>query len=183
MRKEPERRINKGWIVLLVIALVTAAAGLAGLLMRAPDPGVAAPENAMRPLPSAMTQQEMQDKMERISSKNDVEPQEDVEQVIESYRERIEADPNDEERPALYQAMGNLYRQKLLDYEKAAWSYQQIILEHPDWNGIPRIYVNLATCYEKMDDYENTRRIYMEMMRVLPDDSQEYLYAKEKLGL
>ena len=45
------------------------------------------------------------------------------------------------------------------------------------------VYGSLATCYEKIGDQENATRIYMEMMRVLPETSQEYLYAKDKLGL
>ena len=103
--------------------------------------------------------------------------------TIEQHRARIESEPDAPERPALLQAMGNLYRNKLLDFANAAWCYEQIIHNYPVWAGTSMVYGDLATCYENVGDQENATRIYMEMMRVLPETTQEYLYAKDKLGL
>ena len=148
--------------------------------------GGAAPEKprmTVKPNQGPMSQQEMQEKMETARNVAPPDPAEEARHSIEQHRARIEAEPDSPERPALLQAMGNLYRLKLIDYPNAAWCYEQIILNYPDWAGTSMVYGDLATCYENMGDQEKATRTYMEMMRVLPETSQEYLYAKDKLGL
>lgn len=108
---------------------------------------------------------------------------EEAQRTIEEYRERIETAPDAEEKPALLMAMGNLYQQRLMDYREAANCYQVYILEYPEAPDLALAYTQLGTCYELLGDGVNANRIYLEMMERFPDDSQEHLYAKDKLGL
>lgn len=182
-RPRPPRKIWP-WLLLLTLAGVLIVVAAAGALFFGEDtPAPVKPRITIKPNQGAMTQQEMQEKMEVARSTPAPDPADEARRTIEQHRARIDAEPNAPERPALLQAMGNLYGQKLMDYENAAWCYEQIILNYPKWEGTPMIYGSLATCYEKTGDQENATRVYMEMMRVLPETTQEYLYAKDKLGL
>ena len=84
--------------------------------------------------------------------------------------------------PGYLLAMGNLYRQKLLDYEEAARCYSLLIHDYPDWEGVPHAYVQLATCYERLNKIQERDWLLEQMMQKLPEDSQEYLYAKTTLS-
>jgi len=110
-------------------------------------------------------------------------PQEKALELISSYEQQIEQDPGSEEAPALLFAMGNLYRQKLVDYEKAAQCYMSILTEYPNVKNIGDAYIQLSTCYQRLGKTEELNRIYLEMMRRFPKDSPEYLYAEDQLGL
>ena len=109
--------------------------------------------------------------------------QEEARRTVEDYRQRIETEPEAEETPALLMAMGNLYQQRLMDYKEAANCYQIYILDYPDAPDLALAYTQLGTCYELLDDGVNANRVYYEMMEHFPEDSQEHLYAKDKLGL
>ena len=168
---------------MLALALVVILAGLIAAFRSSDEMAETAPRTTVKLQPGTMSQEEMLARVTQARSAEPIDPGEEALYIIEEYRERLEGGVEEHERPALLQTMGNMYRHKLLDYENAAWCYQQIILHYPDWDGAPHIYADLATCYERLGDHDNVLRTYMEMMRVLPDDSQEYLYAKEKLGL
>lgn len=99
---------------------------------------------------------------------------------IEEYRRRVEEEPRAEEAPALLAAAGNLSCQKLLDYEKAAQFYETALADYPGWEGARGLYVQLATCYERLEDWEKARRVYRRMMDAFPPESQEYQYARAK---
>jgi|GEM_PF-508092 len=187
MRKQPRPRPPRKiwpWLLLLALAGVLIVVAAAGALFFGEDtPVPAKPRITIKPNQGAMSQQEMQDKMEVARSTPAPDPADEARRTIEQHRARIESEPDAPERPALLQAMGNLYRNKLLDFANAAWCYEQIIHNYPVWAGTSMVYGDLATCYENVGDQENATRIYMEMMRVLPETTQEYLYAKDKLGL
>lgn len=102
---------------------------------------------------------------------------------IESYKKQLENNPASQDTPAVLNAMGNLYRQKFQDYKQAAQQYERIILEFPDWEGTHAVFPLLVTCYEKLNDGQSLNWLYQEMMRRFPEDSQEYLFAKTKLGI
>lgn len=170
------------WIIVLAVSVFAFVAAVAAMFFREGDSREAS-RSQVRIKQSSMTQREIQARLEKVNNAESPDPVEEARATIEEHRARIENEPDSPERPALLQAMGNLYRHKLLDYENAAWCYEQIILHYPDWAGTAMVYGDLATCYERMDDPQNAMRIYMEMMRVLPEDSQEYLYAKDKLKL
>ncbi len=78
-------------------------------------------------------------------------------------------------------AAGNLYKQKFLDYASAAEQYKRIILDFPDWEGAHKVYIELATCYERLEQHENTLWVYEQMLEVFPEESQEHQFAKQKL--
>lgn len=97
--------------------------------------------------------------------------------VIESHRTKIEQNPKGEEAPALLGAMGNLYVQKLGDYDEAIRCYEGILVSYPDSPSARAAYIHLADCYERKGDRENAKRIYARMMERFPEDTQEHQYA------
>ncbi|MFA6245245.1 MAG: tetratricopeptide repeat protein, partial [Candidatus Hydrogenedentales bacterium] len=104
-----------------------------------------------------------------------------VQNVLETYRARYEGDPKGKEAPALLAAMGNLYRQKEGNYREAAQCFERLISEHPDSPGIRDAYLQLVTCYERLGDEENRRRILRKMVELYPSESQENAYASSLL--
>lgn len=103
--------------------------------------------------------------------------------IIAAHRQRVEEEPKSEESPALLSAMGNLYRQKLGDYEEAIQCYLWVLDKYPEWHGILRAYLNLAACYERLEQHDDVEWVYKQMMRKFPKDSQEYLFAKAQLNM
>ena len=109
--------------------------------------------------------------------------QEHAREVIEQHQERLEEEPDTNESASLLQAMGNLARMKLGEYEEAASYYETLLSTYPDWKGVRRTYTNLAACYESLGDELRTQSVYKRMMKAFPEDSQEFLFAKSELGL
>lgn len=109
--------------------------------------------------------------------------QERARAVIEQHEQRLEANPESEEAPALLHAMGNLARHKLGEYERAAQYYEVLLDEYPDWKAISKVYPQLATCYERMGDELSAQSVYRRMIKRFPEDSQEYQFARAQLGL
>lgn len=103
--------------------------------------------------------------------------------TIESHRQKLDSDPGSAEAPALLSAMGNLYRQKLSDYEQAADCFERLLSEYPDSTNVRDAYLQLVICYDRLGDVENRRRILRRMMDVYPPDSEPHLYAAQQLGL
>jgi len=109
--------------------------------------------------------------------------QDQTRDVIAEYQKRLDENPRDPDAPAVLNAMANLSKQKLMDYKAAAQYYELLISGYPDWEGIARVYPQLATCYERMGDMSSMQAVYKRMMRKFPPESQEYLYAKSELGM
>ena len=103
--------------------------------------------------------------------------------AIAEHQKRIDEDPKSPDTPALLNAMANISRQKLGDYKSAAEYYELLIADQPDWGSIAKVYPQLATCYERLGDMESMQDVYKRMMRKFPSKSQEYLYAKNELGM
>ncbi len=108
--------------------------------------------------------------------------QDEAKAKIAEYQEKIEAEPKSENAPALIFATGNLYLQKIMDYEEAAHCFEALIEKYPDAPNTREAYVQLSTCYELLNDQEKLNRLHNDMMKKFPPDSQEYLYAQSKLG-
>jgi len=108
---------------------------------------------------------------------------EQTRRTITDYQEQLAANPKAPEAPSWLNAMGNLSRQKLLDYKEAARYYELLLVDYPDWEGSHRVYPQLALCYEKLGDAKAEEWVYKRMMARFPEDSQEYLYAKTQLGM
>lgn len=103
--------------------------------------------------------------------------------TIESHRQRLEANPQSDEAPALLSAMGNLYRQRLSDYGQAASCFERLLTEYPESTNTRDAYLQLVICYDRLGDVENRRRILRQMMDVYPPESEEHLFAARELGL
>lgn len=109
-------------------------------------------------------------------------PQEEAEDQVRQYREQLDAEPVNENTPVILMAMGNLYRQRLLNYEEAARCYERVIEEFPNAIQISDAYVQLSTCYERMNAPEKANRLHLKMMERFPEDSVEHQFAREQLG-
>jgi len=109
-------------------------------------------------------------------------PEEETREVIASHRERMEAAPDSEEAPALLNAMGNLYRQRLGDYDAAIQCYEDLLAQYPDWPGIRAAYLNLATAYREQGNLDYLNWTWRRMMEKFPEDSAEYQYAQQQLA-
>lgn len=77
--------------------------------------------------------------------------------------------------------MGNLYRQKLGDYENAIHCYERIILDFPESTGRREAFLQLEACYLKQEDRTGLRWVYDKMVEEFPEESQEYKYATQQL--
>jgi hypothetical protein len=106
---------------------------------------------------------------------------EQVQETIAQHLTDAESDPLGEDTPAKLVAAGNLYRQKLLDYAAAANCYEDVIIRHKDWDGVRIAYLQLETCYEKLENTKGLRWLYEQMQQNFPADSQEHQYAALQL--
>lgn len=107
-------------------------------------------------------------------------PKEKVEAQIAEHKQLLDSNPEDPDTAARLMAVGNLYRQKLMDYEQAAVYYRRVITEFPDSPQITLAFIQLGTCYEKLDDWRAANLLYREMTDKFPEDSQEHQYAVMK---
>ena len=101
-----------------------------------------------------------------------------LEQIAE-HEAKVLENPGDENTPAYLMAMGNLYRQKLLDYEKAAECYERLLYDYEDYDAVRVVYMQLATCYERLGQRDEAKKVYEQMMDVFPAESQEYKIARD----
>ena len=178
----PEISDKLKWAVALGVGGMLVAVAIVGALANRGEAVAARPVARLKQSEPRMTQEEMRARLATAQTQQPVDPREDMKRAIQSHQEAVQQRPDDPEAPALYLAMGNLHR-RLFNYEEAIWAYQQIFVRYPDWDGLPMVYGELASCYEESGDHDNMLRIYMEMMRVFPEDSREHRFACGKLGL
>jgi tetratricopeptide (TPR) repeat protein len=109
--------------------------------------------------------------------------EENVKEAIENYENELRYNHGGSETAANLYRLGNLYFSKLHDYEKASTHYESLLQQFPNYSGNITVYPNLVTCYERLGDLALTRHTYKRMMEYFGPDSEEYAYAKMKLGL
>jgi tetratricopeptide (TPR) repeat protein len=102
--------------------------------------------------------------------------------LISEYDARLALNPDDPDAAAVLMSMGNLARQKLQNYEQAAHYYRQIITDFPDADNIEMAYIQLGTCYERMDDKPAARRLYRDMRNRFPEGSAAHEFAAAQYG-
>lgn len=105
--------------------------------------------------------------------------QDQIRDVITGYRKKIAEDPKAETVLGLRLAIANLTMMKLRDYKEAAQQYELILMDYPDNRTA---YIQLFACYEGLGDKQNEAGILRKMMEKYPPESQEYQYAKSRLG-
>ncbi len=179
-----DERPHLKWASMLAVGAVFLIIAMAGMFA---DRGAARGVESTRPRVKQQTSRMSQTEMRhRIAEAQQAIPPDTVAEtraVINEHRNKVEVDPDAPDAPALLLAMGNLNFRKLRDYDQAILCYEQILHRYPDWEGISQVYSALATCYEEAGEHEKVHRIYMTMMDVFPEDSEEYYFAADKLGL
>jgi tetratricopeptide (TPR) repeat protein len=106
-----------------------------------------------------------------------------VADAIEHYESELKYNRGNEETPANLYRLANLYYSNVRDYHNAALYYEALIQEHPNYEGLKNAYPNLAACYERTGQSELYRSTLRRMMDYFGPESQEYLFAKQELGL
>ncbi|MBL7647535.1 MAG: hypothetical protein JNK74_15220 [Candidatus Hydrogenedentes bacterium] len=174
--------LKSNWYLALAVVLVVGAA-----LYYAR--GAIAPGGTVEPEPESTAvdaQAALRDEFERAKAaagarEAQASPEKSTDTVIAEHTASLEQNPEPEEAAALLSALGNLYKQKKQDYATAARYYEQVIEQYPDWPGIKGVYHQLMTCYSNLDDQSSLRLLYRKMMEVFPEESNEYLFAKDAL--
>lgn len=140
---------------------------------------------AQRPVVTVdqLTQDELHAVLERDPGPMRPGERELILQTITSHQAAFDAEPESPDAPAYLRAMANLQLQKLGEYEEAARNYEQIILNYPEWESTRMVYGELMTCYEMLNDSTNVAWLANLMMERFPDDSEEYHFAMDKVGL
>ena len=164
------------WYLVLLLAVIVAVI-FYKLLAR----GGNAPQAEINVSPAAQIQEVSEPALEPQAPRPTERDQ--ARDLVAEYQKRLDENPRDPDAPSVLNAMANLSKQKLMDYKAAAQYYELLISGYPDWEGIARVYPQLATCYERMGDVSSMQNVYKRMMRKFPPESQEYLYAKSELGM
>jgi tetratricopeptide (TPR) repeat protein len=103
--------------------------------------------------------------------------------AIEQYESELKYNRGNEDTPHNLYRLANLYYSSVGDFDKAALYYEALIQEHPDYEGIKNVYPNLVACYERLGEDELRRATLRRMMEYFGPNSQEYVFAKQELGL
>ncbi len=165
------------WYLVLLLAVIVAVV-FYKLLAQGGD----APQAQRNVSPAAAQTQEISEPISEPQAPRPTE-QDQTRDLVAEYQKRLDENPRDPDAPAVLNAMANLSKQKLTDYKAAAQYYELLISGYPDWEGIARVYPQLATCYERIGDMSSMQNVYKRMMRKFTPESQEYLYAKSELGM
>jgi len=178
-KEELLQGLRKNWYLIAALAVFAALAAVK-LLMGSSEtpsqtPGNVATTGTVTKLPSA------QESLTVLQSATTPDEQAKARTQIEEYQQKLKAEPGAEDTPAYLMAMGNLYRQKLGDYAKAASCYERIIMEFPDSADRRQAFLQLEACYLTQKDRTGLKWLYNRMVEEFPEDAQEHLYAKEKL--
>ncbi len=177
--------LRDNWHLLAIIAVVSLILVIG--LTRSNDGENAQDETtqAQRPVITVdqLTQEDMRAVLERDPGPLRPGEREHVQQTISSHQTAFDAEPESPDAPAYLRAMANLQLQKLGEYEEAARNYEQIILNYPEWESTRMVYGDLMTCYEQLNDMANIAWLVNLMMERFPEDSEEYHFALDKIGL
>ncbi|GMV93343.1 MAG: hypothetical protein AMXMBFR82_31210 [Candidatus Hydrogenedentota bacterium] len=170
--------LRKNWHLLAVFVAVVAAIPVVALREKAQQQNAAQAASQTIDATAALG---AKSRIEPVAPRDT--PRDAALKIIESHRQRFEANPQSDEAPALLSAMGNLYRQRLTDYGQAASCFERLLTEYPEAANTRDAYLQLVICYDRLGDVENRRRVLRRMMDVYPPESEEHLFAVRELGL
>ena len=176
-REELLQGLKKNWYLIAALVLVVALAAVKFLVGAGDAPGTASgPGAGERPtMPTAP------ENLDALQAATTPDQQEETRTQIEEYRKKIAEEPKAEDTPAYLMAMGNLYRQKLEDYDEAITCYERIILDFPESTERRPAFLQLEACYLALEDRTGLKWLYEKMVEEFPEDSQEYKYAAQQL--
>lgn len=175
---DPAREmIRKNWHLFLVMLACLAGAAI----MATWTESEASSDDVEALLPDDLQGNQILPPGPEVDTPDHINSAEEAKAVIADYKEVIASDPESDQAPPLVNAIGNLYRQKLMDYESAAEHYRWLISDYPDWPGTRGAYANLSYCYEKLGKKMEARELYREMLDVFPEGSEERNLAESKI--
>lgn len=178
-RESIESGLRANWYLVVLLGVVILATLVAVLLPEKAE----APAEGAGAAPAVSVSPEKAAELAIAASPYQPASEDDETQgFIEKYRKAIADDPESEDTPLNMRRIGNLYASKLRDYGKAAEQYEALIYRFPEWEGLDKVYPNLASCYHKLGDVDKEMWTYERVMEKFPKDSQLYLLAKGKLG-
>ncbi len=106
----------------------------------------------------------------------------EVAEAIKDYQAQIHEDVTTEDSAGALARMANLYYSKLGDFENAALYYEILLREHPHYTGNKISFANLASCYERLKEYDLAQTVYERMRDHFGPGTKEYEYASYKLS-
>lgn len=108
--------------------------------------------------------------------------QQEVQNAIDDYQRDLSENRRSPETAANLFRLGNLYYSKQQNYEQASLYYEILLQDFPDYKRNNTVYPNLATCYERLGKMDLERHTYKQMREYFSPDSQDYVFATQKLG-
>ena len=167
------RFLKENWWLLIALVVLIAGAIVFALRGEAPEEQQVT-EDAPRPAAEVTNAQ--------VDIARD-KPAQEAKRLIDEYDEQVEAEPDHEDTPARIQAAANLYMTKLKDFEQAAFKYQVLLDEYPEYEGNRTVYPNLEYCFREMEDNAGLTYLFELMIEREPPNSNEVEYAKVQLGI
>ena len=108
--------------------------------------------------------------------------QEEVQNAIEDYERELTQNRRSLDTAANLFRLGNLYYSKQQNYEQASLYYEILLQDFPQYERNNTVYPNLAACYDRLGKMDLERHTYKRMREYFSPNSQEYIYATQKLG-
>lgn len=108
-------------------------------------------------------------------------PDASAEDQIADYKDQIANARPGQDTAGETARMANLYYSKMADWEQAALYYEILLREYPDYSANKVSYVNLASCYERLKEYDLARVTYERMREHFGPGTKEYEFATYQL--
>ncbi len=101
---------------------------------------------------------------------------------VDNYERELAVNRSGSETPANLFRLANLYYSNLRNYERASLYYEDLLQSFPAYEGLNTVYPNLVVCYQRLGNLALERHTYKRMRDYFPADSQEHLFATQRLG-
>lgn len=159
------------WHLLLVVGAISCIAAYRTI----GGPGGLAAHSAMA-VPTGRAERAAAPAIDIAAEEREAQREETLAKIREN-EAALAANTEPEKASAYVNGIGNMYYQRLQDYAKAATYYERVISDYPDAPALYQTFVQLALCYERLNDQDKRKQTLRRMMESFPKDSQEYAYA------
>ncbi len=179
------RWLKRNW---LIVSLLVAIAAALSWRPNGPDTEAVEPAPASAPIettetnappPQDVLQKQLDDTL--LQQEKQRQLRHDAKSQIDEHLAVLDTGITRDEYATRMCALGNLYQQRILDFETAATYYEVLLDNYSDWSGINGVYFQLIACYTQLEDFPSLRLLYRRMLEFFPEDSIEYKYAATML--